>query len=327
MDDCLDYEKPPESAGVKVSRYAPSPTGPLHLGNLRTALLAWLQARLSGADFILRMEDLDLPRVKAGSAKQIIDDLLWLGLDWDQGPSECAGVDDYYQSQRTDLYQQALLSLYAKGLVYPCYCSRKDIREAASAPHGKLPIYPGTCRNLDNDINPANEQSVNGRMPAWRFKVSDQNIAFTDKLMGEYCQNLQVETGDFVLRRSDGLFAYQLAVVVDDIEMGITDVLRGEDLLDSTCRQIALYQALDAPVPDFWHVGLMQDEQGKRMSKRDDSDSISQLRANGAEAESIISMLAYSCGLLATNQPISAKELLSELSIMKFIFCVQREVS
>ena len=302
-----------------VGRYAPSPTGPLHLGNLRTALLAWLHARLSGAYFILRMEDLDLPRVKEGSAKQIINDLLWLDLDWDEGPSASGEVDNYHQSHRTELYQLALQELYTKGLVYPCYCSRKDIREAASAPHGKLPIYPGICSDKYPNITPDNEQPIDGRLPAWRFKINDHEITFEDKLMGKFSQNLAQEVGDFVVRRSDGLFAYQLAVVVDDNDMGITDVLRGEDLLDSTSRQIALFKSLGANVPDFWHVKLMQDDQGNRMSKRDESDSLMQMQQQGASAESIVGLLAHSCGLADTNKPVSCKELLSDLTITKFI--------
>ncbi len=308
-----------------VSRYAPSPTGRLHLGNLRTALLAWLQARLMGANFILRIEDLDLPRVRSGSDKQIIDDLLWLGLNWDLGPSASSEMDDFYQSRRTKSYHQALQDLYAKGLVYPCFCSRKDIREAASAPHGKLPVYPGICVDKYPNITPENEQPIKGRLPAWRFKVNNQSKCFKDKLMGEFSQNLATEVGDFVVRRSDGLFAYQLAVVVDDIAMEITDVLRGEDLLDSTCRQIALFEALDANVPDFWHVELMQDEQGNRMSKRDGSNSLMQMRQQGIDAESIVGLLAYSCGLLDSQRSISSQELLAQLTINKFISNLKRK--
>ena len=307
-----------------VSRYAPSPTGPLHLGNIRTALLVWLQARLCGARLILRMEDLDLPRVKPGSAKQIIDDLQWLGLNFDEGPMVSGKTDSYYQSQRTDFYHLALQELYSKGLVYPCYCSRKDIREAASAPHGSLPVYPGTCQGQYSDVSPSNEKQIKGRLPAWRFKVENQIVKFEDKLMVEFSQNLAEEVGDFVVRRSDGIFAYQLAVVVDDIEMGITDVLRGEDLLDSTCRQIALFKALGAQAPEFWHVKLMLDDEGNRMAKRDGSDSLIELRSQGATAKSIIGKLAHSCGLIEENYPVSCQKLLSELAMVDFISCQKR---
>jgi len=303
----------------RVSRYAPSPTGALHLGNLRTALLAWLQARLSGAKFILRIEDLDFPRVKPDSAVQIIEDLLWLGLNWDNEQDASGEVDYYLQSERSQRYQQTLLQLYQKELVYPCYCSRKDIRDAASAPHGKLPIYPGICRDKYPKITPENEKPSNGRLPAWRLKVNDRMISFEDKLMGNFSQNLKQDIGDFVVRRSDGLFAYQLAVVVDDVDMGITDVLRGEDLLDSTCRQIALFEALDMPIPNFWHVALMNDQQGKRMAKRDGTASLAELRSKGISPQSVIGQLAQSCGLVESKLPIAADELLYSLTLEVFI--------
>lgn len=282
-------------------------------------MLAWLQARLSGAKFILRMEDLDQPRVKAGSAEKITYDLRWLGLDWDEGPIDHIAQDPYCQSNRTLFYRRALENLYAKGLVYPCYCSRKDIREAASAPHGRLPVYPGTCRHLYDSVAPGQEREIDGRKPAWRFLVSDQTIEFTDMLMGEVKQNLARDVGDFVVRRSDGLFAYQLAVVVDDAEMSVTDVLRGEDLLDSSCRQIALFSALNAPVPRFWHVSLMHDENGRRMSKRDGSNSVDALRSAGAMAQDIVGELAYSCGLIKQQFPLTPAELLSGLSRESFV--------
>ena len=309
---------------MSVSRYAPSPTGPLHLGNLRTALLAWLQAKLYGAKFILRMEDLDLPRVKAGSARQIIEDLTWLGIEWDEGPDVNDADDPYCQSNRTQYYQHALDYLYSKDLVYPCYCSRKDIRQAASAPHDRLPVYPGTCRHRYQNINPGHEQQIDGRKPSWRFIVDDRDVEFVDKLMGKFKQNLAKDVGDFVIRRSDGLFAYQLAVVVDDAAMAVTDVLRGKDLLDSSCRQIALFNALDAPLPTFWHVGLMSDKNGKRMSKRDGSDSIDGLRNDGVSAREIVGELALSCGLLTKRQSLSPTDLLGRLTRRSFISSLAR---
>ena len=312
---------------MPVSRYAPSPTGPLHLGNVRTALLAWLQARLYQATLILRMEDLDLPRVKTGSAEQIVRDLSWLGLDWDAGPEPgtvpYSVSDQYHQSRRTRYYRDALHELYDRRLVYPCYCSRKDIREAASAPHGRLPVYPGTCRNRYRNVSPENEPEIDGRKPAWRFIVCDQEIEFEDMLMGQYKQNLLADVGDFVIRRSDGLYAYQLAVVVDDTQMAVTDVLRGEDLLDSTCRQIALFRALEASPPRFWHVGLMCDHQGNRLSKRDGSDSIDVLRDQGMTAPEIVGQLAFSCGLLDKKRSLSPRELLQELTQHNFISLLQ----
>lgn len=316
---------------MPVSRYAPSPTGPLHLGNLRTALLAWLQARLYQATFILRMEDLDQPRVKTGSAEQIVNDLKWLGLDWDAGPMPDSGNRlvsvEYRQSRRARYYQSVLNDFYARGLVYPCYCSRKDIREAASAPHGRMPVYPGTCRNRYPQVTPENELEINGRQPAWRFIVTDQEVEFEDMLMGKFKQNLLSEVGDFVVRRSDGLFAYQLAVVVDDVQMAVTDVLRGEDLLDSTCRQIILFKALQAPQPRFWHVGLMCDDHGIRLSKRDGSDSIQVMRDQGMTPPEVVGELAYSCGLLFKKQALSPAELLRRLTQRDFISLLKSGVS
>ena len=218
-----------------------------------------------------------------------------------------------------DIISKPLDFLYSRGLIYPCYCSRKDIRQAASAPHNRLPIYPGTCRHLFKSVSPDNEPQIDGRNPAWRFIVENQTIEFEDRLMGKFRQNLIEDVGDFVIRRSDGIFAYQLAVVVDDAAMAVTDVLRGEDLLDSTCRQIALYKALQIRVPRFWHVGLMADQKGNRLSKRDGSDSVNVLRNDGMTAPEIVADLAYSCGLITNKQPLSAKELLCQLSGQRFI--------
>lgn len=309
---------------MRVSRYAPSPTGPLHLGNVRTALLAWLQARLAGGRFILRMEDLDLPRVRPDSDRQIMDDLQWLGLDWDAGPGVDNGVGEYYQSKRTHLYQDALNSLYEHDRIYPCYCSRKDIREAASAPHGRMPIYPGICQGKYPQVTPGNEMPIDGRLPAWRFRVCDQTIVFYDVLKGRVDQSLAAEVGDFVLRRSDGLFAYQLAVVVDDMDMEITDVLRGEDLLDSTCRQIALIKALGGTPPEFWHVELMKNEQGYRMAKRDGSNSLRQFREQGVNASELIGQLAFGCGLVDRQLPLDATSLLDTIERIENFKCLLR---
>lgn len=295
-------------------RYAPSPTGPLHLGNVRTALLAWLQTRLSGGTFVLRMEDLDRPRTVPGSAEQILDDLRWLGLDWDEGPDVGGPHGPYVQSERDALYAEALLQLEAQGRVFRCWCSRKDIAEASSAPHGGSPVYPGTCRDLGPDEVAAVQAAKPGKMPAWRYRAEEGEIVVHDLLCGEYRQNLREEVGDFVLRRADGLFAYQLAVVVDDIAMGITDVVRGADLLESTPRQIALFRALGAPLPRFWHVPLMVDAAGARLSKRDGSESLQALRAAGWTPERVVGALATSLGWPA----LSAAELLQHLDLERF---------
>jgi len=300
-------------------RYAPSPTGPLHLGNLRTALLSWLQVRLNNGIFILRMEDLDRPRVREGSAAQIVEDLRWLGLDWDEGPDAGGIAGPYVQSQRTETYAQALEMLRAQGDIYPCFCSRKDIQRAASAPHldDGAPLYPGTCRGL----SPADAQRLQAkqeRLPAWRYRVGDQVIGFCDQVMGHSTQMLGESVGDFVVQRNDGITAYQLAVVVDDALMGVTDVVRGADLLDSTPRQIALYQALGHAPPRFWHVPLLRDEDGARMAKRDGSASLARLRTTGAHAADVVGYLAASLGIVPDPSPLSARDLLRIMDVNRF---------
>ncbi|TXD35863.1 tRNA glutamyl-Q(34) synthetase GluQRS [Lujinxingia vulgaris] len=298
-----------------AGRYAPSPTGDLHTGNLRTALVAWLQARQAGARFVMRMEDLDQPRVREGSAEKILSDLRWLGLDWDEGPDLGGPASPYSQSERVGLYQAALLRLQARGLVYPCYCSRKDIAEAASAPHGPGGIiYPGTCRHLSASEREIRQQERPDRPPAWRFVAGEREVLFDDLICGTQRQHLARDVGDFVLRRADDIFAYQLAVVLDDALMGITDVVRGDDLLDSTARQIALFEAFDQPSPRFWHVPLMRDEAGERLSKRDGSDALDVLRERGLDAPAVIGLLAHSLGWVAEGARLSATELLQELS-------------
>ncbi len=296
-----------------VGRYAPSPTGPLHLGNARTALLAWLQVRLAGGRFIMRMDDLDLPRVKAGSAAQCLDDLRWLGLDWDEGPDVGGPHAPYEQSQRSDLYEKALSVLHAESFIYRCYCSRRDIREAASAPHqpGHVLRYPGTCREREPDKIPT-------LPPAWRFKVDNLKINMSDGIVGNYSQRLADEVGDFVVKRRDGLFAYQLASVVDDIAMGVTDIVRGADLLDSAPRQLALVDALGAARPVFWHVPMLCDAKGVRLSKRNGADSLQDMWEQHQRPEAVVGELAASLGLLAHEsakpKPISAADLLATLS-------------
>ena len=291
-------------------RYAPSPTGTLHMGNLCTALLAWLFARTQHGQFVLRIEDLDRPRVRPGATQQMLDDLHWLGLDWDEGP-DCGGpYASYTQSERLDIYQQYLRQLQDAGLVYSCYCSRAEVANAASAPQQSVEEglrYPGTCRHLTEAQRRAYEAS--GRRPSLRFRVENSRVvAFTDSIMGSMTQNVQQAVGDFIVCRSDGIFAYQFAVVVDDALMHINQVVRGRDLLNSTARQILLYEALGFPVPSFAHVPLIVDEQGKRLSKRTQSMGLDPLRARGMTPEQVVGELAASCGLVEKGQPISVKE-------------------
>lgn len=290
-------------------RYAPSPTGDLHLGNLRTALLAWLFARSAGGQFVLRIEDLDLPRVRPGATERMLNDLRWLGLDWDEGPDVGGPFAPYTQSERHAIYTSHLKRLEDAGLIYPCYCSRAEIARAASAPHGNEgPRYPGTCRHLTRQQRTKLEAT--NRRPSLRFRVDDERIVtFTDLVAGPVKQHVQRAIGDFIVCRSDGIFAYQFAVVVDDALMHFNQVVRGADLLESTARQVLLYEALGFPVPTFAHVPLLLDEHGKRFSKRTQSAGLEPLRAAGSTPTQIIGQLAASCGLLARDAQISASEL------------------
>lgn len=294
-------------------RYAPSPTGRLHLGNLRTALTAWLQTRLSDGIFVLRMDDLDQPRNKPGSKESVVADLRWLGLDWDEGPDVGGPFAPYLQSERQEVYSSAFSDLRSRGVVYPCYCSRKDIAQALSAPHPgeSLISYPGTCRPAPLDREKQTIEAEHSREHAWRFLVDDTEVHFVDAVLGYQAQRLKTEVGDFVIRRRDGLYAYQLASVVDDIDMGITDVVRGADLMDSTPRQITLYNTLGGDVPRFWHVPLMMDIEGNRMSKRDGADSLEQWQDRSPSV--LVGMLAHSLGLIDEDQPVSCAELLEQL--------------
>ncbi|MFT5136357.1 MAG: glutamyl-tRNA synthetase [Arenicella sp.] len=290
-----------------VGRYAPSPTGDQHLGNLRTAMIAWLNARLRGGTFVLRMEDIDTPRVIEGSADRIIEDLSLFGLDWD-GPL-------VYQSQCLDYYQDAFEQLQSKDLIYPCFCSRKDIRAAASAPHQSTLVYPGTCSKLTKQQAHAKAQH---KSPAMRIRVSDELIEFDDACLGRQSQRLKTEVGDFVVKRADGLFAYQLAVIVDDLRQGITDVVRGADLIDSTARQIYLSRLLSGSQLQYCHAPLMLDAAGVRMAKRHGSLSAEQWRQSGKSTQQLVGMLAHSLGLTPTSEAISMNDLQSSLDFETF---------
>jgi glutamyl-tRNA synthetase len=292
-------------------RYAPSPTGDLHLGNLRTALLAWLFARSAGGAFVLRLEDLDTPRLRPGASARLFADLRWLGLDWDEGP-DCGGpLGPYRQSRRHALYENALARLRARGLLYPCYCTRAELRAVASAPHvGEVEHrYPGTCRTLTD--RERSRRQAEGRQPALRFHAPDQPVSFTDEIAGPIAENVQAAVGDIIVRRGDGLFAYQLAVVIDDALMGITQVVRGADLLSSTARQLALYDALGYQRPrSFAHVPLALDVTGARLSKREAPAGLEPLRASGVAASRVLGALAASCGLWPDREPTTPAALL-----------------
>ena len=268
----------------KRGRFAPSPTGELHLGNARTALLAWLWAKRAGGGFTLRIEDLDRARERPGMAQRQLAELAWLGIDWDEGPDARTGADagargPYRQSQRTPLYENALRAL-GDG-VYECFCSRAEIAAAASAPHGdEGPRYPGTCANLGSAQRSERRRT---RVPALRFRVPEGAVRFEDEIQGPQEFDVQTDTGDFVLRRADGIHAYQLAVVVDDAAMGISQVLRGADLLSSTARQILLYRALGLAIPSWAHAPLVLSAAGERLAKRDRSVSLDELRGRNVD--------------------------------------------
>lgn len=281
-------------------RLAPSPTGGLHLGIARTSLVAWLRARSVGGTLVMRVEDLDGPRVVTGSSAALLRDLAWLGLTWDEGEPQGGPHGPYLQSQRSALYAAAIEKLRAQGLVYPCTCSRREISEVASAPHGDLgPLYPGTCR-----AGPAHRD----RPAALRLRTSGAPPGFVDGLYGPYTQAV---LDDFVLQRGDGVYAYQLAVVVDDIAMRVTEVVRGDDLLSSTPRQLALYAALGAEPPRFMHVPLVLGPDGRRLSKRHGAPPVSEYRAAGVAPERIIGILAHTLGLAAAGEAVSAAELVA----------------
>lgn len=285
-----------------TGRYAPSPSGRMHLGNLLCCLLAWLSAKSKGGQVLLRIEDLDTLRCPRHFADAIVEDLAWLGLSAD-GPEP-----PVYQSERSEIYLHYYKELERRGMVYPCFCSRSQLH-AASAPHrsdGQV-LYAGTCRNLTPEQV---AEKAKTRAPAWRVRVPDEEIAFTDGHLGPYAENLARDCGDFYLRRADGVFAYQLAVVVDDALMGVTEVVRGADLLSSTPRQLWLYRELGLQAPQFYHLPLLLAADGRRLSKRDGDQSLEHLRQKYAPEE-VIGRLAFACGLQDAPCPATPADLVA----------------
>ncbi len=279
-------------------RFAPSPSGRMHLGNLWSALLAWLSARSQGGEMVLRLEDLDPDRCTRAWCDQVMRDLEWLGLTWDNEP--------VYQSERTAVYAEAFHALEERGLIYPCYCTRAE-RLAASAPHRSdgQTIYDGRCSRLTEAEREALSQT---RRPAWRVKVGQGPITFCDFLYGEYKEDLKTDCGDFILRRSDGVYAYQLAVVADDAAMGVTQVVRGSDLLSSTPRQIYLQRLLGLPEPEYGHVPLLLAADGRRLAKRDRDQELGELQSRYTAPE-LLGHLAHLAGLIPEPAPITAQQL------------------
>ncbi len=296
--------------GVR-GRFAPTPSGRMHLGNLLAALLAWLDARSAGGELVLRIEDLDTQRTSPELAAQLMDDLRWLGLDWDEGGL----APEYMQSRRTARYEEAFRVLEERGLVYPCYCTRSE-RMAATAPHrddGAV-VYSGKCFSLTERERAALERQ--GRRPAWRVRCPRQVVALEDGNCGPYAENLARDCGDFIVRRSDGVFAYQLAVVVDDALMGVNHVVRGRDLLCSAPRQAWLHEVLGYRPPRFFHTPLLLAPDGRRLAKRDRDLDMGALRARYGPEE-LTGLLAFYAGLTDRPEKVTAQELVPQFSWAK----------
>ena len=289
---------------MTVGRFAPSPSGRMHLGNVFSALMAWLSVRSQQGRMLLRIEDLDPDRCRPAYAEQLKRDLAWLGLDWDAEQPCQSGRSEFYASQFNRLAEQNLL--------YPCYCSREALH-GASAPHasdGRV-IYGGTCRHLTEA-----QRAEQTKKPAWRLIVPDGEYAVCDGLQGEYRENLARECGDFILRRADGVYAYQLAVVCDDAAGGVTEVVRGRDLLTSTPRQMYLQELLHLPHPQYYHVPLLIDASGRRLSKRDGDLDLGALRET-MTAEELLGRLAWAAGILPLYAPAKAVDLVPLFSWSK----------
>lgn len=316
------------AATPRITRLAPSPTGALHLGNARTFLVNWLMARQNGWRILLRIEDLDGPRIKRHADEQLIDDLRWLGIDWDEGP--------VYQSTRRPAYDAAVEQLLAAGLAYPCVCSRREVDLAASAPHAEdgAAVYPGTCRGRFATV--AQALAATGRMPAIRFRVDTPELSFDDgfaaadrwgasselpPLGGSHRHTCRPasQLGDFVMRKSDGTAAYQLAVVVDDAAAGVTDIVRGDDLLDSTPRQIMLYRALGLAdrIPRYWHLPLVIGEDGRRLAKRHGDTRLATYRQARVTASEILTLLARWSGMSSPAPIHSAADLVGRFDLAR----------
>ena len=284
-----------------VGRFAPTPSGRMHLGNVFAALIAWLSVRSRNGELVLRMEDLDTQRTSADFAEVLRDDLRWLGLNWDRETPP--------QSQRSAVYDQYFDKMADLGLLYPCYCTRSQLH-SVNAPHlsDGTYVYAGTCRDLT-----AEQRAAFDRKPAWRVKVPDKVWRITDLVQGDYALNLATDCGDMVVRRADGVYVYQLAVTVDDGEAGVTEVVRGTDLLGSAPRQMYLQSLFGFSTPAYGHVPLLMSADGRRLSKRDRDLDMGALRQR-VSPEKLLGVLAHAAGLIPAPDPISARELAGEFS-------------
>ncbi|MDO5042041.1 MAG: tRNA glutamyl-Q(34) synthetase GluQRS [Slackia sp.] len=287
-------------------RFAPSPTGRMHAGNVFSALVAWLVAKSTGGTIVLRIEDLDKERSKACFIDDAQRDFETLGLYWDEGP--------FFQHDRDEAYAAAFETLCEKGLVYPCFCTRADLHAASAPHHGEKLVYPGTCRGLDEAQRSLRAQQ---RTPAHRLRVGDEHISFADAIQGFYEQNLARDCGDFIVQRSDGAFAYQLAVVVDDAEQGVTSVVRGVDLLCSTPQQMHLQDLLGLPHPSYAHVPLIVAQHDRRLSKRDQDAALDALLDRFKTPAALIGHIAGITGLAPTCDPATPEELLANFDLAK----------
>lgn len=294
---------------VVRGRFAPSPSGRMHLGNVFCAFIAWLSVRAQGGRLVLRVEDLDPDRCKPEYTLQLEDDLRWLGLYWDEGDGIGGPDEPYRQSARTPFYEECFRELEKQGLIYPCYCGRAELH-TAQAPHasdGRF-LYSGRCKSLSPQER---EKLAQKRNPSMRLIVPDfeeAEVSFTDGHFGVYRENLKQDCGDFIVRRSDGVYAYQLAVVADDAAMRITEVVRGQDLLSSTPRQLYLYRLLKKTAPRFYHIPLLVTKEGRRLSKRDCGMNLGYLREQGWRPEEVLGRLAKLGGLLTEEKPVRADE-------------------
>ena len=279
-----------------VGRFAPTPSGRMHLGNVFAALLSWLSPKSKGGDWILRMEDLDTLRTKEEYAQLLREDLLWLGLAWDE--------ETEAQSKRSDVYDRYFAMLQEQNLLFPCYCTRSQLHNV-NAPHlaDGTYVYAGTCRDLTEE-----QRAAQKRQPSWRVRVPDREFSFIDHVQGLYRENLSTDCGDFVVRRADGVYVYQLAVTVDDGESGVTEVVRGWDLLSSAPRQMYLQELFGFSHPEYAHIPMLMAPEGRRLSKRDQDLDMGALR-NRLTPEQLIGVLAHAAGLTETAAPISAAAL------------------
>lgn len=290
-----------ESTSKPKGRFAPSPSGRMHAGNIFAALVSWLYVKSQGGSIVLRIEDLDVCRSKPQYSSALQKDFESLGLTWDEGP--------YYQQTKTAEYEEAFNELRSQGLLYPCFCSRADLHSAQAPHRGDSFIYPGTCRNLSAAEQ---QKKIQLKSPAYRLIVPSTRLSFSDAFQGEHCFDLADEIGDFIVKRADGGFAYQLACAIDDAKQNISVVIRGVDLLSSTPQQLYIKRLLSLKQASFGHIPLLVNEQGRRLSKRDKDADIEEMKRTLKSSEGIVGKLAYLSGMIDCDEAISLDELLNE---------------